>query len=684
MANCGCPPNTVLVTLPNGLQACRQDDVVLAEGPDINAGGCQKLTQGIVAAGPQGPGSFGQSADYCKLGAKFYGETSSLPFPVKFVSGCSVGTQQYQDFSSSPLPLIGSASNTLWGTGAPGFDGRFNLVGANPDVNLPCFNNLSLGYYGYTFCLNVASPTTYCFGFGGCGTKININGGLFIDTGNIDNYQYESWSVVQLTLPAGSYIIEMTGFMTTGVNSCGQFSFATTNPFTQAGFAFEIYQATAALLMTFTNTGQLNPTIIYSTANEAGQPMDYGQSFNNYRCPCDADPMTPTPDCPIPFNQFNTVAPVIDNCTTNPLNPQGDPHIYVCHTYTYTATTSCCFILTNCEDPSIIIKTDTNLTTYVGQVITIQEAQGCWLVGSAIDCDGSEVSVTFIANYSDCTTCLPKCFTLIDCAGVQPAIITNTNLAAQVGNVITIQEAPGCWTVATSTTCNGAITVTVINTYSAGTPVPPCDLCNPPCFQLTDCENPANIIITNTNLSAYLGQVIQLTGCGPKACWTVTRAVDCTGAIAVVVDVSFATCQECLPIIVPDPILLHNRKVKPGYNVSGSCSPEYVDKVSCNFAEEVFKVVKKRRYGISNCCGDDLLKYQIKKELLDLNMIYDPKACVKSACCAPTCLTLEFKVYNPFSCPEPANLEVSFIYPTVCPAPNSIGPVQIVFNNPVS
>ncbi len=684
MADCGCPPGSILVTLPNGTQACRQYTVVLALGPSPNIG-CQKLTKGIAGT-PQSPGSFGQSADYCKLGAVFYGEAALLPFPLKFVSGCAPGTQKFQDFSSVNLPLIGTVSNSLWGTGAagPGYDGRFNLVGAHPDVNLPCPNNTFLGHYGFTYCLNVVSTTTYCFGFGGFGVRININGGVFVDTGNIDNYQYESWNVIQLTLPAGSYIVEMTGTLTSGINTCGQASFATTNPFTQAGFAFEIYQATAAQLATFTNLGQLSPTIVYSTLNEAGQPMDYGEVLNNYRCPCDADPNSPEPPCPTPFGQFNMVMPILDNCTVNSLNPQGSPNIYVCHTYIYSQSTQCCFLLIDCENPTNIIKTSTNLVTYLGQIVTLSGVLGCWLVDSQYDCDGTEISVTVTGNFDDCITCLPRCFVLSDCAGIQPAIVTTTNLAAQIGNVVTLQGLPGCWIVANSLTCENAIAVIVVNIYSAGTGVPPCDLCNPPCFQLTDCENPANIIVTTTNLSAYLGQVIQLEGCGPKTCWTVTRAVDCTGSVPVVVDTTFATCADCLPIVVPDPIIIHNRKVKPGYKVSGSCSTEYVDKVKCNFAEEVYKKVKKRRYGISNCCDDNLLKYQIKNALLDLDMIYDPKACVKSSCCAPTCLTIEFKIYNTTSCPEPTNMEVVFTIPITCPPPEDIGPIEIVFNNPLS
>lgn len=675
MANCGCPTGSVLVTLPNGVSVCRHDTMALAEGP-LPQIGCQKVAQGITAT-PQGPGIFGRSKDYCKLGAFFYPETALLSYPIKFVSGCLPGTQGYQDFTSAPIVPIANTSNSLWGTGAPTFDGRFNVVGITLDPNIPCASVGTTGFYGHVFCLTITSPTTYCFGFGGQKTQIIINGGVFVNTTNQDIYQYEAWHVIQLTLQPGTHIIQMNGAFG-GITSCGPWTFPTSVPGTDPGWAFEIYQATAAALSVMTSPAQLTPVTIFSTVNEFGQPIDYGEAIWNYRCSCSNT--SPLP-CPTPFGQFNVVVPALDNCTVNALNPSGSPSIYVCHTYDYTQATSCCFQLIDCENPANVIVTSTDLTVYIGQVITIQEAAGCFVVGPAQDCTGSEVPVTIISNHVDCVSCVPKCFALTDCKGIQPAIITNTNLASQLGNVITIEGSNTCWIVSNATSCVGAIAVAVVYTYTGTNP---CYQCSPTCYLLTDCENPSNTIVTSTDLSAVVGQVIQLTGCGPKACWSVGVSPTCTGAIAVSVDTTFATCAECLPIVVPDPIIIHNRKVRPGYKVNGSCSPAYVDKVECGYAEEIFKVVKKRRYGISNCCGDDLVKYQIKKALLDLNMIYDPTACIPSPCCAPTCLTVEFKVYNPFVCPDPTGVEAVLLYPITCPPPNDIGPVQIVFNNPSS
>jgi hypothetical protein len=675
---CNCPQGTVLVTLPDGTQACRQDTVVLAQGPLMPIG-CQKIAKGILTT-PQGPGVFGRSADYCKLGATFYPECSGKPWPIQFNSACTPGTQTWTDFSLATVPPIANTSNSLWGTGSPAFDGRFNVAGVDLDPTNPCGGGgIAGGYYGFTFCLNVATPTTYCFGFGGLGIEILINGAQFLISNRRDNYQYEKWEVVQLTLPAGSYIIQMSGESGTGINTCGQNTFPTSVPFTNPGFAFEIYQATAAALAAMTTTVQLNAVLVYSTMNEAGQKMDYGTSVYNYRCPCDPPPTV----CPSSHGQFNLIKPVLDNCTANPLNPNANPDIYVCHTYTYTPISQCCYILTDCENPSITHLTSTNLGSYIGQVITVVEYVGCFIVSLAQGCDGSETPVTFIQSFGSalppengCEACKPKCYMLEDCAGVIPAFIVSTNLSAYVGQIV--QLCPGlggpvdpitecgCFIVSLAGGCQGAIPLpgVIINNYET------CEDCIPNCYQLTNCEDSSEVIITNTNLSAYLTQVIFIDGC-PGTCWIVSTADTCTGAVPVVVDETFADCDTCLGIPPPPPLELRPRKIKPGYDTPG-CDPAYTEKVYCNFGNAVYDAMLIKRYGITMCCNQPIEKWSIKKQLLDLRALYDPELCENTFCkCPPPCaLVVELVVYNPLTCDPPTDIEAEIEVPADdCPAP---------------
>ena len=46
---------------------------------------------------------------------------------------------------------------------------------------------------------------------------------------------------------------------------------------------------------------------------------------------------------------------------------------------------------------------------------------------------------------------------------------------------------------------------------------------------------------------------------------------------------------------------------------------EYSDKVNVEFSEAIYQEMASIRYGVNFCCDLDLLKWSIKKELLDLN-----------------------------------------------------------------
>ena len=77
--------------------------------------------------------------------------------------------------------------------------------------------------------------------------------------------------------------------------------------------------------------------------------------------------------------------------------------------------------------------------------------------------------------------------------------------------------------------------------------------------------------------------------------------------------------DECPP--VPSPLLY--RVVTPGYGV-GTCSTEYYETVECNFSEWMYKDVLAERYGIANCCPDELMKWEIKHEMLMLEILINP------------------------------------------------------------
>lgn len=249
-----------------------------------------------------------------------------------------------------------------------------------------------------------------------------------------------------------------------------------------------------------------------------------------------------------------------------------------------------------------------------------------------------------------------ECYRLIDCQNPQNQLTgIITDLSAVVGQIIQITGNPTCWQVSRiDDNCPNQIEIGLFTIYTD------CIDCLPKCYILSDCLAVDVDIITDSDLSSYVGQVIQINNC--DTCWLVTATSNCTGAISVIVKDSFATCQECGPQPIPIPdIVLKQRSIKPGFNTV-ACPPEFVESVNCNYAKQVYNVVKALRYGIASCCADELQKWTIEKELLELNALKDPDVCKLfiSPCCAPCNVIVTFNVFNPVSCPAPTNASVIF------------------------
>ena len=69
---------------------------------------------------------------------------------------------------------------------------------------------------------------------------------------------------------------------------------------------------------------------------------------------------------------------------------------------------------------------------------------------------------------------------------------------------------------------------------------------NPCCYLLTDCSGATSSILTNTDLSTYIGSYITLQGSG--VCYLVSEAPGCQGSIPVTITgASYTTCEECTP-----------------------------------------------------------------------------------------------------------------------------------------
>ena len=244
-------------------------------------------------------------------------------------------------------------------------------------------------------------------------------------------------------------------------------------------------------------------------------------------------------------------------------------------------------------------------------------------------CDGAFTCArTLEAPFIPC-----NCYLAMDCEDPTITMLVTTQDPLDLNSTYKFEGSDQCWTVIESDQCEfNAPIINVTETH------PDCRFCLGLCYILTDCEGNETDIKTDVDLSAYVGQVIQITTC-PDVCWQVSEAPDCDGTLQNVNFVeSFADCDTCLPPPPePEPVVLRPRAINPGIIVK-ACSADYIEEVECRYAEIRYQEVVSKRYGIEFCCKDERRKWHIKHELLKLDMIHDPNVCPNPTpgCCVPT------------------------------------------------
>jgi hypothetical protein len=341
-----------------------------------------------------------------------------------------------------------------------------------------------------------------------------------------------------------------------------------------------------------------------------------------------------------------------------------------------------CYELRDCTgDKASIYTLSSQVAQYIDtqQVIKIVGDDTCWRVYDSNDPCDCAVNVTVEYVYTDCPSCLsPKGYKLTECT-TGNIIYTTTDLSNYIGATLEI-DCPGCWEIEPIDIVPPTNQpVTVISSFDD------CKTCNATFYELTDCRGILDPIVTITDLSLYVGKVVQLQFC-PDTCWQVAETTPQEIDGEVIIDESFTTCPECLvAVLTPQCVTFTNtldilvsllyaditgriskvdikaksttsktcayfwdtvegvvvteygdcvdglcpvpvspkRKVTPGYNTA-VCSTEYYEKVECNFADWMYKDVLEKRYGISNCCPEELIKWEIKHEMLMLDVLVNP------------------------------------------------------------
>jgi len=305
-------------------------------------------------------------------------------------------------------------------------------------------------------------------------------------------------------------------------------------------------------------------------------------------------------------------------------------------TFTYNDCETCKnpskYKLTNCDDSGTIVYTSSDLSPFVGQVIRRGECPGCWLV-EEIEYIPSDVVVTVSAAFIDCEECGREYYKLTDCTGYKDPIYTYTDLTQYIGSVIKIKYCPEtCWLVETSQTpTNSGIVI-------PETEFEDCEECllTFPCI----CTTVRNDSTTLKDYRYYDCNLdIQYFTLAPgqkseKFCmrvWAIYFPE--TDYIETYGDCTQETIQS--PWLCPPPVY-KRKSVQPGYNTP-VCSIEKYEKITCKASEAYYKQVLQLRYGISNCCPEEDLKWTIKKELIDLDALRDPDyVCTEVNSCCPT------------------------------------------------
>ena len=158
-----------------------------------------------------------------------------------------------------------------------------------------------------------------------------------------------------------------------------------------------------------------------------------------------------------------------------------------------------------------------------------------------------------------------------------------------------------------------------------------CEECNKVCYRLIDCDLVSPDVTTDDILfQDYVGEIIKWKDdLDAEHCATVVTYLCREEAPAnpeITILSCFRDCTRCEESLVPPEEVLpteftvKRRPVKPNYMLA-ICSMAYYNNVKEKFSEGSFHQMVSKRYGIEFCCEIDLLKYSLKNELTELQIL---------------------------------------------------------------
>ena len=291
--------------------------------------------------------------------------------------------------------------------------------------------------------------------------------------------------------------------------------------------------------------------------------------------------------------------------------------------------------VTNCDTNSIKY-TSNDLSAYVGQVVEISEndiaCPGCWRVDVITTQITSDLNLAVVNTFKDCNECAQDYWLLEDCAEIEPSIITITDLSVFEDEYVRLTWCPDiCWHVTSTRQHTNATIVFLENNY---TTCPECIIAALPCI----CVNLKNTVNQSISVEYYdcdgVVQTITLNGNETSDKLCIKQLIDPDESIVMT---SFGNCSGVSPDFTCPVVPTPKRAITPGYNTP-NCTPEYYERVLCHFSAWIYGEVLKERYGISPCCSEEAIKWEIKQQMLEYSAAYNPDyPCIPASTCCGSC-----------------------------------------------
>lgn len=402
-----------------------------------------------------------------------------------------------------------------------------------------------------------------------------------------------------------------------------------------------------------------------------------------------------------PYTVCGTVTEIIEGPVCDDAAPVFDSLVYSFGSETYQTCEDCltpdsdtrCYNLISCNDdcPDVRYAISSELAPYVGQYVSLNGDLSCrYLVeatrqayfNSLQTSDLSDPGSQFQLGIENWTIEINS--VIVDgteyiTSPYVPYVLTNANYAVVECTDLVCNSVP----VNTTENCISNVPA-YYNQVFANHNVPLLAQCADPAY---NCGGTVDVVkiqynegstftITATftsNLGATYqvvyqvasGNVSQLIfyitpGSDPLVFDTCNNATACSGKELQVTSVdAFDNCDFPTAPETGEACEITPRIGEPGFSAK-NCDPKKIIAVKTKFAESVYALFKRMRYGIDTCCEFDLDKADVKNMLVDFGFIYDPDLCVIETpvvdCCLQPCnAVVQVLVPNYITCAAPTN-----------------------------